>query len=72
MNIRGQHPNLAIVDPIPSMCGVNACSQTTHGGAVLYSDQMHLSPVGGRRMAQNSGLASLVDEVADRANAVTR
>jgi len=72
LNIRDQHPNLAIVDPIPSLCGANACSQTSHGGAVLYSDKMHLSPTGGRRMAQNSGLASLVDRVADRASAVRR
>lgn len=71
-DIRGQHPNMTIVDPIPSLCGANACSQTSHGGQVLYSDQMHLSPAGGRRFAQGSGLASLVDQAGDRAAAVTR
>jgi hypothetical protein len=72
LDVRAQHPNMAIVDPIPSLCGANACSQTSHGGAILYSDKMHLSPTGGRRMAQDSGLASLVDQVADRASAVKR
>jgi peptidoglycan/LPS O-acetylase OafA/YrhL len=71
-DIRAQHPNMVVVDPIPSLCGANACSQTSHGGQVLYSDNMHLSPAGGRRFAQSSGLASLVDQAADRAAAVTR
>jgi len=63
---------MAVVDPIPSLCGDNACSQTSHGGQVLYNDKMHLSPAGGRRFAQSSGLARLVDQTADRAAAVAR
>jgi len=63
-DIRTRHPDMLVVDPIPSLCGSNACSQTSHGGQVLYSDQMHLSPAGGRRLAQNSGLARLVDRAA--------
>jgi peptidoglycan/LPS O-acetylase OafA/YrhL len=62
--IRSHSPNMLVVDPIPSLCGANSCSQTSHGGQVLYSDTMHLSPAGGRRFAQNSGLAALVDQAA--------
>ena len=62
--LHSQHPNMLVVDPIPALCGANACSQTSRGGQVLYSDNMHLSPAGGRRFAQNSGLAALVDQAA--------
>jgi peptidoglycan/LPS O-acetylase OafA/YrhL len=71
-DIRAQHPNMVVVDPIPSLCGANACSQTSRGGQVLYSDEMHLSPAGGRRFAQSSGLASLVDQAAERAVTIAR
>jgi peptidoglycan/LPS O-acetylase OafA/YrhL len=62
--IRAQHPEMMVVDPIPALCGSNACSQTSRGGQVLYSDNMHLSPAGGRRFAQVSGFAQLVDQAA--------
>jgi len=62
--IGAQHPEMLIVDPIPSLCGSNSCSQTSRGGQVLYSDNMHLSPAGARRFAQNSGITQLVDQAA--------
>jgi len=63
-DIHAQHPEMLVVDPIPSLCGSTTCSQTSRGGQVLYSDNMHLSPAGARRFAQNSGFAQLVEEAA--------
>ncbi|MBS0418633.1 MAG: acyltransferase [Proteobacteria bacterium] len=62
--IHVQHPDMLVVDPIPSLCGSTSCSQTSRGGQVLYSDKMHLSPAGARRFAENSGFAQLVAEAA--------
>jgi len=62
--IKARHPSLLLVDPIPALCGPNSCAQTSHGGLVLYSDRMHLSPAGGRRFMENSGFAQLIDEAA--------
>jgi hypothetical protein len=64
--IVARHPNMLLIDPIPALCSDNSCSQTSHGGLVLYSDKMHLSPAGGRRFADESGFARLVDQAAAR------
>jgi peptidoglycan/LPS O-acetylase OafA/YrhL len=64
--VSAKHPNLLWVDPIPALCESNSCAQTSHGGSVLYSDKMHLSPAGGRRFTENSGFARLIDEAAAR------
>ena len=62
--LHSQHPKCSWwIRSRPSAARTRA-SQTSRGGQVLYSDNMHLSPAGGRRFAQNSGLAALVDQAA--------
>jgi peptidoglycan/LPS O-acetylase OafA/YrhL len=58
--VQREYPDLVVVDPIPSLCNARSCSQVSRSGQVLYSDQMHLSPAGGRRVAQISGLAGFI------------
>jgi peptidoglycan/LPS O-acetylase OafA/YrhL len=58
--VQREYPDLVVVDPMPSLCNARSCSQVSPTGQVLYSDQMHLSPAGGRRFAQISGLASFI------------
>jgi hypothetical protein len=66
LNIQHDHPGLTVIDPLPSLCGAESCSQVAHG-QILYSDKMHLSPAGGRRLAQHSGLSkSTADEGGSR------
>jgi hypothetical protein len=65
--VQRERPGLIVVDPIPSLCNTAACSQISRSGQVLYSDKMHLSPAGGRRLAQDSGLARFIAESTGRA-----
>jgi peptidoglycan/LPS O-acetylase OafA/YrhL len=58
--VQRQYPDLVVVDPIPSLCNARSCSQISRAGQVLYSDKMHLSPAGARRLAQSSGLAGFI------------
>lgn len=58
--VQREFPDLVVVDPIPSLCSARSCSQVSRSGQVLYSDKVHLSPAGGRRLAQSSGLAGFI------------
>jgi peptidoglycan/LPS O-acetylase OafA/YrhL len=58
--VQREYPDLLVVDPMPSLCNARSCSQVSPSGQVLYSDQLHLSPAGGRRLAQISGLAGFI------------
>jgi hypothetical protein len=53
-------PNFGVIDPIDTLCSATVCSQTLHSGEVIYRDQLHLSPAGGRYLARTSGLPGLV------------
>jgi peptidoglycan/LPS O-acetylase OafA/YrhL len=57
--IQREHPDLTVIDSIPSLCGAKSCSQVSRG-QILYSDKMHLSPAGGRLLAQRSGLSKVI------------
>jgi hypothetical protein len=71
--VQREHPDMVVIDPIPALCNSNVCSEISRSGEVLYSDSMHLSPAGGRRFAQDSGLDQLVaNAISDpRGNAST-
>jgi hypothetical protein len=58
--IREEHPPLLVLDPKPYLCGRKICPQATRTGQLLYSDENHLSTVGGKRLVQISGLASFI------------
>jgi peptidoglycan/LPS O-acetylase OafA/YrhL len=58
--IRDEHPPLLVLDPKPFLCGQKICPQATRTGQLLYSDENHLSTVGGKRLAKVSGLASFI------------
>lgn len=58
--VHGLYPELRLVDSIPALCGPRLCSQRTQSGQVLYADELHLSPAGGRLFVASSGLSSLI------------
>ncbi len=60
--IQAEFPELLVVDSIPVLCGPTVCSQTLDSGEILYSDAMHLSPAGGRRFVEESGLTRMILE----------
>ena len=60
--VQHEHPGLMVVDSLPSLCGAKNCSQVERGGRILYSDKLHLSPAGGRRLAQGSGLSKVITD----------
>ncbi len=62
MEVQRRNPEMRIIDPIPSLCTSSACSQVSRSGQVLYRDEMHLSPAGGRRLAQSSGLTQVIEK----------
>ncbi len=63
LEVQRRNPGLTVIDPIPSLCTGSACSQISRSGEVLYRDEMHLSPAGGRRLAQRSGLIKVIEKV---------
>jgi len=60
--VQREFPDLVVVNSIPAVCGARFCSQQLRSGELLYSDELHLSPAGGRRFAQNSGLSAALIE----------
>ncbi len=60
LEVQRRNPGMMVIDPIPSLCTSSACSQVSRAGQVLYRDEMHLSPAGGRRLAQRSGLTQVI------------
>ena len=60
--VQREFPELLVVNSIPAVCGARFCSQQLRSGEILYSDELHLSPAGGRRFAQNSGLSAALIE----------
>ena len=59
-DLSAELPKLELVDAIDALCSATVCSQTLGSGEVIYSDQLHLSPAGGRYFARTSGLPGLV------------
>jgi hypothetical protein len=59
-DIRREFPALRVIDSIPVLCGPTACSQKLQSGAIIYSDELHLSPAGARLFVANSGLAGVL------------
>jgi SGNH domain (fused to AT3 domains) len=53
-------PSFEVINPIDTLCSASVCSQKLRSGEVIYSDQLHLSPAGGRYLARTSGLPGLV------------
>jgi hypothetical protein len=64
--LNAEMPAFDLINPIDTLCSATVCSQTLRSGEIIYSDQLHLSPAGGRYFARTSGLPSLVtsEEVA--------
>jgi peptidoglycan/LPS O-acetylase OafA/YrhL len=58
--IGAKFPQLRVIDSLPTLCSPTLCSQKLASGEVIYSDELHLSPAGGRRFAMNSGLAAAI------------
>jgi peptidoglycan/LPS O-acetylase OafA/YrhL len=57
-------PDLEVVDSIPALCSARICSQQLKSGEILYSDELHLSPAGGRHFVRTSGLLTMmIDEM---------
>jgi lysophospholipase L1-like esterase len=57
--IAAEVPELRVVDSMPAVCDAKACSQKRPSGEILYSDALHLSPAGGRRLARTTVCRSL-------------
>src|SRR5262249_49267876 len=57
--VQHEYPGLRVIDSIPSLCGAKACSQISRG-QILYTNETHLSPAGGRRLAKRSGLSKVI------------
>jgi SGNH domain (fused to AT3 domains) len=55
-------PNVRFVDSLATLCSPTECSQWPTDGLLLYSDDIHLSPAGGRFLAQKSGLNEAISE----------
>ncbi len=64
--VQREHPGMVVIDPIPALCSSSACSEISRSGQVLYSDPIHLSPAGGRRFAEHSGLARFIAQATSR------
>jgi peptidoglycan/LPS O-acetylase OafA/YrhL len=58
--IQREFPALRVLDSIPILCGPSSCSQRLQSGAIIYSDELHLSPAGARLFAANSGLTGVL------------
>lgn len=58
-------PKLHLVDPVKALCEAQTCSQRLAGGAILYSDDIHLSPLGGRMLVENTELPRLIAQGMD-------
>jgi peptidoglycan/LPS O-acetylase OafA/YrhL len=68
-DIEREFPELRVVDSIPTVCDASTCSQKLQSGEILYSDELHLSPAGGRYFARTSGLmTALIDQMNDRSS----
>ena len=52
-----EFPRMRVIDSVAALCDQNNCSQIHDSGDILYSDAIHLSPAGGKRLVQQSGLA---------------
>ena len=59
-DIEREFPDLRVVDSIPAVCGERICSQKLRSGEIIYSDELHLSTVGGRHFARTSGLLTVM------------
>jgi hypothetical protein len=65
-DIEHEFPQLRVVDSIPAVCDASICSQKLQSGEIIYSDEFHLSPAGGRYFARTSGLMiAMLDEMND-------
>lgn len=53
-------PQLHRVDSVEVLCGTQTCSQQLAAGPILYSDEIHLSSLGGRMLVEKSGLPGLI------------
>lgn len=60
--LRDEVPGLQLVESVAPLCGPESCSQKLPSGDVIYIDQLHLSPAGGRYFARSSGLAELIEK----------
>jgi hypothetical protein len=63
--IQDRFPGLVLVDPIPALCNTRYCPQELQSGEILYRDEVHLTQAGGKRVAQDTGLARLIRESID-------
>lgn len=54
--IQSELLDLDVVDSIDVLCDATRCSQKVQSGEIIYRDQLHLSPAGGRYFARRSGL----------------
>jgi peptidoglycan/LPS O-acetylase OafA/YrhL len=66
--VQWENPSLIVFDPIPFLCEARACSQISGSGTVLYSDDIHLSPAGGRQFVRDSGLARFLADAMRQSN----
>jgi peptidoglycan/LPS O-acetylase OafA/YrhL len=53
---------LTVIDSFPTFCRNGACSQFD-GDRVLYADRHHLTPAGGLRVVEQSGMGDLVTTI---------
>lgn len=59
-DIQDEFPQLQVVDSISALCDAKICSQKLRSGEIIYSDDRHLSPAGGRYFARTSGLIGMM------------
>ena len=71
--IEAEVPELRVVDSMPAVCDATTCSQKRPSGEILYSDALHLSPAGGRRLARTTGLpVAMMDQAIAAVSNVNR
>jgi peptidoglycan/LPS O-acetylase OafA/YrhL len=56
-------PHVRFVNSVEILCAADLCSQWPVGGPILYSDALHLSPAGGRLLAEKAELSHLISQV---------
>lgn len=58
--VQSRRPEVQFVDTVKVLCAANTCSQRPTDKPILYSDEKHLSPAGGRLLVESTGLREII------------